>query len=167
MPVAPSLPDFLSLLLFSSLSCPPAPLPLLVYKLFVVYGPGVYACGVYARGMCGICEAYSSAWACATHVRCGNAGRHEWWVPGKILETRRRLQGYCEQENGHRDALMMDCALENWFMTKMTESDKVAPSPPLPCTVVDAWHDAWTPHKGLSAHALGTHRSTLHGRSAC
>jgi len=54
------------------------------------------------------------------------ANRHEWWVPGKILETRRRLQGYCEQENGHRDALMMDCALENWFMTKMTESDKGA-----------------------------------------
>ena len=31
----------------------------------------------------------------------------------------------CKQaEFGHRDALMMDCALENWFMTKMTESDK-------------------------------------------
>lgn len=50
--------------------------------------------------------------------------RHEWWVPGKILEIRRRLQGYVETESGHRDALMLDCALENWFMTKMTESDK-------------------------------------------
>ena len=28
------------------------------------------------------------------------------------------------QEGGHRDALMLDCAIENWFMTKMTETDK-------------------------------------------
>ncbi len=68
---------------------------------------------------------------------CACWSRHEWWIPGKILETRRRLQGYCEQADGHRDALMMDCALENWFMTKMTESDKVpqcAPSVYLMCT---------------------------------
>jgi len=50
--------------------------------------------------------------------------RNEWWVPAKCLEVRRKLKNLIEVEGGHRDALMLDCAIENWFMTKMTETDK-------------------------------------------
>jgi len=52
------------------------------------------------------------------------SNRHEWWVPSKCLEVRRNLRSLLETEGGHRDALMLDCAMGNWFMTKMTESDK-------------------------------------------
>jgi hypothetical protein len=82
-----------------------------------------YVCGMYAC----VCVCARARVCVRVFVR-GCWSRHEWWIPGKILETRRRLQGYCEQADGHRDALMMDCALENWFMTKMTESDKVPPT---------------------------------------
>lgn len=48
--------------------------------------------------------------------------RHEWWVPGKIMEARRRIQGYLESEHGHRDALMLDVSLEQWFKVNIEKA---------------------------------------------
>jgi len=51
------------------------------------------------------------------------SNRHEWWVPGKIIEARSKLQGYIETTDGHRDALMLDVSLENWFGVQMSKSN--------------------------------------------
>eukprot|EP00287_Rhodomonas_sp_CCMP768_P016546 CAMPEP_0196758624 /NCGR_PEP_ID=MMETSP1091-20130531/104282_1 /TAXON_ID=302021 /ORGANISM="Rhodomonas sp., Strain CCMP768" /LENGTH=1086 /DNA_ID=CAMNT_0042107455 /DNA_START=30 /DNA_END=3290 /DNA_ORIENTATION=- len=48
--------------------------------------------------------------------------RHEWWIPGKIMEARRKLQGYLENDHGHRDALMLDVTLEQWFKVNIEKA---------------------------------------------
>jgi len=48
--------------------------------------------------------------------------RHEWWVTSKIIEARSKLRSYCEQPDGHRDALMLDVALEGWFGVQLSKS---------------------------------------------
>lgn len=41
--------------------------------------------------------------------------RHEWWVPGKILDIRRRLDGIWRAPGVSRDVLLLDIALDNYF----------------------------------------------------
>lgn len=41
--------------------------------------------------------------------------RHEWWVPGKINSCRNCLKA----DRWKRDVLMLDCALENWQVTRL------------------------------------------------
>eukprot|EP00286_Rhodomonas_abbreviata_P000694 CAMPEP_0181291048 /NCGR_PEP_ID=MMETSP1101-20121128/1749_1 /TAXON_ID=46948 /ORGANISM="Rhodomonas abbreviata, Strain Caron Lab Isolate" /LENGTH=1087 /DNA_ID=CAMNT_0023395393 /DNA_START=89 /DNA_END=3353 /DNA_ORIENTATION=+ len=49
--------------------------------------------------------------------------RHEWWIPGKIMEARRKLAGYLQNEAGHRDALMLDVTLEQWFKINIEKTN--------------------------------------------
>jgi hypothetical protein len=41
--------------------------------------------------------------------------RNEWWVPGKIVEVRKRLAGVWRAPGGSRDVLLLDIALDNYF----------------------------------------------------
>lgn len=41
--------------------------------------------------------------------------RNEWWVPGKILDIRRRLDGTWRSPGVSRDVLLLDIALDNYF----------------------------------------------------
>lgn len=45
--------------------------------------------------------------------------RHEWWVPGKIVDIRRRLADNW-RSSGNRDVLLLDVALDNYFRWGLT-----------------------------------------------
>jgi len=49
--------------------------------------------------------------------------RHEWWVTGKIIEARHKLSHYIGQPSGHRDGLLVDVFLENWFKVQIDKAD--------------------------------------------
>jgi alpha-glucan,water dikinase len=49
--------------------------------------------------------------------------RHEWWINGKITEARKKLAGYIDTPAGHRDALLVDVFLENWFKVQIDKAD--------------------------------------------
>jgi len=51
------------------------------------------------------------------------ANRHEWWVPGKIVDARGRLAQYWRQPGATRDLLMLDIALDDWFRTQFEKAD--------------------------------------------
>lgn len=52
--------------------------------------------------------------------------RHAWWVPGKLVELRRRLAGYWRgAANGvNRDVVLLDVALDNYFRLTVERLDK-------------------------------------------
>ncbi|EKX34264.1 hypothetical protein GUITHDRAFT_166257 [Guillardia theta CCMP2712] len=50
------------------------------------------------------------------------SNRHEWWVPGKILEARRRLKHLLSNGEGHRDGLMLDVSLDQWFKVQLEKT---------------------------------------------
>ncbi|KAK9807043.1 hypothetical protein WJX72_011773 [[Myrmecia] bisecta] len=52
------------------------------------------------------------------------AHRNEWWVPGKIVEARGRLEGYWRAEGASRDVLLLDIALDNYFRTCIERTDR-------------------------------------------
>lgn len=54
------------------------------------------------------------------------AHRNEWWVPGKIVEVRRRLEGYWRADGAPRDVLMLDIALDSYFRLCVERTDKAA-----------------------------------------
>lgn len=41
--------------------------------------------------------------------------RNEWWVPGKLVEVRKRLSDVWRSPGGSRDVLLLDIALDNYF----------------------------------------------------
>lgn len=49
--------------------------------------------------------------------------RHEWWVPGKIVEIRHRLADNW-RSSGNRDVLLLDIALDNYFRTCIERTDR-------------------------------------------
>jgi len=49
--------------------------------------------------------------------------RHEWWINSKITEARKKLAGYIDTPAGHRDALLVDVFLENWFKVQIDKAD--------------------------------------------
>mmetsp|Transcript_22316 Transcript_22316/g.61890 ORF Transcript_22316/g.61890 Transcript_22316/m.61890 type:complete len:1108 (+) Transcript_22316:271-3594(+) len=49
--------------------------------------------------------------------------RHEWWVPGKIVEIRESLQWNWKAEGASRDVLLLDIALDNYFRTVVERTD--------------------------------------------
>lgn len=55
------------------------------------------------------------------------ANRNEWWVPGKIVDARRRLAGYWQSPVGApRDVLLLDVALDAYFRLCIERMDKGA-----------------------------------------
>uniref|UniRef100_A0A383WLS7 Uncharacterized protein n=1 Tax=Tetradesmus obliquus TaxID=3088 RepID=A0A383WLS7_TETOB len=50
--------------------------------------------------------------------------RNEWWVPGKIVEVRKRLAGVWRAPGGSRDVLLLDIALDNYFRTMIERTDR-------------------------------------------
>eukprot|EP00882_Tetradesmus_deserticola_P000936 GHRQ01001016.1.p1 GENE.GHRQ01001016.1~~GHRQ01001016.1.p1 ORF type:complete len:749 (+),score=345.34 GHRQ01001016.1:55-2301(+) len=50
--------------------------------------------------------------------------RNEWWVPGKIVEVRKRLAGVWRAPGGSRDVLLLDIALDNYFRTMVERTDR-------------------------------------------
>jgi len=55
------------------------------------------------------------------------ANRHEWWVPGKIVEIRKRLEGYWRGAEGvSRDVMLLDIALDGYFRLLVERMDKGA-----------------------------------------
>ncbi|KAF6251712.1 glutathione synthetase ATP-binding domain-like protein [Scenedesmus sp. NREL 46B-D3] len=50
--------------------------------------------------------------------------RNEWWVPGKIVEVRKRLGGVWRAPGGSRDVLLLDIALDNYFRTMVERTDR-------------------------------------------
>eukprot|EP00894_Picocystis_sp_ML_P000294 jgi/Pico_ML_1/50811/g1953.t1 len=49
--------------------------------------------------------------------------RTEWWVPGKIVEIRKRLSGYWKHGFASRDVLLLDIALEDYFRLQLQKLD--------------------------------------------
>lgn len=49
--------------------------------------------------------------------------RTEWWVPGKIVEIRKRLSGYWKHGFASRDVLLLDVALEDYFRLQLQKLD--------------------------------------------
>ena len=43
-------------------------------------------------------------------------------VFSQLLQARRKLAGYLENEYGHRDGLMLDVCLENWFKVQVEKT---------------------------------------------
>lgn len=54
------------------------------------------------------------------------ANRNEWWVPGKIVEVRKRLAGYWLAPGAPRDILLLDIALDSYFRLCVERTDKSA-----------------------------------------
>lgn len=54
------------------------------------------------------------------------ANRNEWWVPGKIVEARRRLVGVWMSPGASRDVLLLDIALDSYFRLCVERMDKSA-----------------------------------------
>jgi alpha-glucan,water dikinase len=54
------------------------------------------------------------------------ANRNEWWVPGKIVEARRRLVGVWMSPGAPRDVLLLDIALDAYFRLCVERTDKSA-----------------------------------------
>ncbi|KAK9862996.1 hypothetical protein WJX84_004122 [Apatococcus fuscideae] len=50
--------------------------------------------------------------------------RNEWWVPGKLVELRGRLEHYWRSEGAQRDILMLDIALDSYFRTCIERTDR-------------------------------------------
>ncbi|KAL3153549.1 Phosphoglucan, water dikinase, chloroplastic [Trebouxia sp. C0009 RCD-2024] len=50
--------------------------------------------------------------------------RNEWWVPGKLVELRQRLEAYWRAEGASRDVLLLDIALDNYFRLCIERTDK-------------------------------------------
>ncbi|KAA6428767.1 MAG: carbohydrate-binding module family 45 protein [Trebouxia sp. A1-2] len=50
--------------------------------------------------------------------------RNEWWVPGKLVELRQRLEPYWRAEGASRDVLLLDIALDNYFRLCIERTDK-------------------------------------------
>ena len=54
--------------------------------------------------------------------------RDAWWVPGKIVEIRKRLLDVWQHDNPNRDVVMLDASLEKFFRTKVEAIDHGAMS---------------------------------------
>ncbi|KAF8071284.1 R1 [Scenedesmus sp. PABB004] len=52
--------------------------------------------------------------------------RNEWWVPGKIVEVRKRLADVWRGPGGSRDVLLLDIALDNYFRTLIERTDRAS-----------------------------------------
>ncbi|DBB11157.1 TPA: Phosphoglucan, water dikinase, chloroplastic [Trebouxia sp. C0006] len=50
--------------------------------------------------------------------------RNEWWVPGKLVDLRQRLEPYWRAEGASRDVLLLDVALDNYFRLCIERTDK-------------------------------------------
>eukprot|EP00898_Chlorokybus_atmophyticus_P007825 jgi/Chlat1/8043/Chrsp73S00600 len=50
--------------------------------------------------------------------------RDAWWAPGKIVETRKRLENVWRSEWSPRDTLLLDISLDNYFGLSMARIDK-------------------------------------------
>jgi alpha-glucan,water dikinase len=57
------------------------------------------------------------------------AHRHEWWVPGKIVEVRRALAPVWRAEGAPRDVLLLDIALDEYLRLCVERADKAAMAP--------------------------------------
>ena len=49
--------------------------------------------------------------------------RDAWWVPGKIVEIRKKLLGVWQHDSPNRDVVMLDATLEKFFRTKVEACD--------------------------------------------
>ena len=49
--------------------------------------------------------------------------RDAWWVPGKIIEVRKKLLGVWQHDSPNRDVVMLDATLEKFFRTKVEAVD--------------------------------------------
>jgi alpha-glucan,water dikinase len=52
------------------------------------------------------------------------SNRNEWWVPGKLVEVRKRLSDVWRSPGGSRDVLLLDIALDNYFRTCIERTDR-------------------------------------------
>ncbi|GBG60684.1 hypothetical protein CBR_g12420 [Chara braunii] len=52
------------------------------------------------------------------------ADRDAWWVPGKIVEARKKLESVWRSDWSSRDVLLLDIALEGYFSLHMSRIDK-------------------------------------------
>ncbi|GAQ90596.1 Carbohydrate-Binding Module Family 45 protein [Klebsormidium nitens] len=50
--------------------------------------------------------------------------REAWWVPGKLVEAREKLEGVWRADWAGRDTLLLDIALDNYFGLRMAAVDK-------------------------------------------
>ncbi|OAE19119.1 hypothetical protein AXG93_2062s1300 [Marchantia polymorpha subsp. ruderalis] len=52
------------------------------------------------------------------------SNRSTWWIPGKIVEARKRMEPICRADWSSRDVLMLDIALDSFFGLSISRIDK-------------------------------------------
>lgn len=74
---------------------------------------------------------------------------------GQVTEARRRLAGYLENPHGHRDALMLDVAMDAWFKLSIEKTDfgKLSGDDLLEVPHTNTDKDKHTIHEHTNSHA--------------